>query len=86
MRLAFTKGPDYSLTSVPSTVVSNVYHGARIAVDRYGTVAAAATADVRVSNSAPSAWVRADRPFLFVVRDKRSGLILFMGRLMDPRR
>jgi serpin B len=28
---------------------------------------------------------RADRPFVYLLRDTASGLVLFMGRLTDPR-
>jgi serpin B len=57
-------------------------------VNEEGTEAAAATAVVMAPGAAPSSkpvLFRADRPFLFLIRDTRSGGILFMGRVMDPR-
>ena len=68
--------------------ISQVIHQAYIDVNEEGTEAAAATAvtigaaSVRVEPPTPE--FRADHPFLFLVRDTRSGSILFLGRLADP--
>ncbi|MCB1889146.1 MAG: serpin family protein [Rhodocyclaceae bacterium] len=67
--------------------IDEVYHKAFVKVDEKGTEAAAATAVVM--QRAATAVVqhiafKADRPFLFFIRDRKSGLILFMGRVVDP--
>ncbi len=62
-------------------------HKAYVKVDEQGTEAAAATGlafqDYGVGPRIPS--FVADHPFLFVIRDKLTGAILFMGRIEDPR-
>jgi len=71
--------------------ISRVLHKAFVEVNEEGTEAAAATAinmtlgmAVSLSNRVPV--FRADHPFLFAVRDRKSGTILFLGRVADPTR
>ena len=67
--------------------LSHVAHKAYVDVNEEGTEAAAATAAVGRMQSArypPIPTFRADRPFLFLIRDKRTGTILFLGRMMRP--
>jgi len=67
--------------------ISEVIHKAFVDVNEEGTEAAAATAVVVKELSFPKerAVFRADHPFIFIIRDMRSGSILFLGRIMDPR-
>jgi serpin B len=66
--------------------VSGVIHKAFVKVDEKGTEAAAATAIAAPGGGPPPKPVelRVDHPFLFVIVDKPTGLILFMGRVVDP--
>ena len=60
-------------------------HEAIVKVNEEGTVAAAATRVTAVPVSLhyfPE--FRADRPFLFLVRDVDSGVVLFLGRFSQP--
>jgi len=77
------------MTTVPPSLplaIGSVAHRAVIEVDEKGTVAAAATAIIikRGPKTPSHPMFRADHPFLFLVRDLRTGSILFMGRLIDP--
>jgi serpin B len=69
--------------------LARVFHKAFVKVDEKGTEAAAGTAVVmaREGGEPPTtqpAEFRADHPFLFLLRDLRSGTILFLGRVSDP--
>lgn len=63
--------------------VSDVSHKSVIDVNEEGTEAAAATSAVmRFVSLPPKKTVfRVDHPFMFFIIDKRSGLIVFMGRI-----
>ncbi|MEZ5949166.1 MAG: serpin family protein [Planctomycetaceae bacterium] len=67
--------------------ISAVLHKAFVDVNEEGTEAAAATGVVVGVRSAPAdepPVFRADHPFLFLIRDTRSGVILFLGRVVNP--
>lgn len=70
----------------PGIFLDAAVHAADIAVDEYGTVAAAATALGFADSGPPAAdvVVRADRPFLYLIRHQPTGAVLFVGRVMDP--
>lgn len=73
--------------------IKHVIHQTFLDVDEKGAEAAAATAvvmDIMVTGMRhappppPPVIFRADRPFLFLIRDTRSGAILFIGRFVAP--
>lgn len=72
------------------TWISKVIHKAFVEVSEEGTEAAAATAVVMavatscVEETAPPPSFVADHPFVFLIRNKRTGAILFMGRIANP--
>lgn len=88
MAIAFGGGADFSRMSPEPLQITDVLHKAFIGIDEAGTEAAAATAVIVGRDSAVGGdprVVRVDRPFLFVIRDRPTGLVLFLGRVLDPR-
>jgi serpin B len=70
--------------------ISAVLHKALVRVDERGTEAAAATAVIGRAGGAAGPSARpieftADRPFIFLIQDVKTGTILFLGRVLDPR-
>jgi serpin B len=89
MPIAFQGDADFSgMTGSRDIVLSAVVHKAFIEVEEKGTEAAAATGVVasRTSAIVPQREIdfRADHPFLYLIRDTKSGAILFIGRLSRP--
>jgi len=88
MPIAFTEDADFSAMSSQGDelLIQDVVHEAFISVDEEGTEAAAATAVVVGTTSAPADPVdlTVDRPFIFLIHDAETGAILFLGRVLDP--
>jgi serpin B len=92
MSQAFSGAADFSgMTGKPDFAISAAIHKAFIDVDEQGTEAAAATAIVMYATAMhrefpepPPIVFRADHPFLFILRDTKSGSMLFLGRVTDP--
>lgn len=84
---AFREGEaDFSgMREVGGLCLDRVVQQAFIEVNEEGTEAAAATAVTVKSVSDSGAEFRADRPFLFLIRDVKTGTMLFLGRVADPR-
>jgi serpin B len=61
-------------------------HAADITVDEFGTVAAAATALMFLESGPPEPelTIAADKPFLYLIRHRSSGLVLFAGQVTNP--
>lgn len=81
------KKADFTGLSKAALFIGEVFHKGFLKVDEKGTEAAAASAVVMAPSGpapAPGLELKLDRPFLFFIRDRKSGLILFMGRVSDP--
>jgi len=87
MEIAFTDRADFTGLHTPSELsISDVIHQTFVAVDEAGTEAAAATAVILDTRGVAATKVfRADRPFLFFIRDVATGSVLFLGHVVDPR-
>jgi serpin B len=86
MEAAFGPGADFSgMTSDVSLRIDMVLHEAFVMIDEEGTEAAAATG-VGMDETSVAAFqeVVADHPFLFLVRDRITDSVLFIGRVVDP--
>jgi serpin B len=55
-----------------------------VEVGEEGTEAAGTTAVAVAANGDRTYEFRADHPFLFLIRDLRRGVILFIGRVSNP--
>jgi serpin B len=86
LTLLFSEKADLSrMTAKPGIRLSDIIHQAALEVNEEGTVASAATAAVIPRSLTGPPVFRADHPFVFLIREGRHGVILFMGRVSNPR-
>jgi serine protease inhibitor len=75
---------DFTRMYAPGGIwIDSVVHKTFVDVNETGTEAAAATAVGMAFEGLPPTLI-VDRPFVFVIRERLSGAILFMGRVLDP--
>lgn len=88
MPIAFTDDADFTgISNRNDLKITDVFHKAFIEVSEEGTEAAAATAVVVGVKSMPmTRTFKANRPFIYIIRDTKTGTPLFIGRLMNPNR
>lgn len=83
--IAFTDRADFKGISDLSTKISFVLQKTYIDVNEKGTEAAAVTAvGMGLTSSGPGLSLMLNRPFLFVITEKETGSICFMGKVGMP--
>jgi len=83
MPTAFTPAADFSgINGQGGIWIDKVIHQAFVEVNEEGTEAAASTAANMITAAQPV--FRADHPFIFIIQQKDTGNILFLGRVVDP--
>ncbi len=88
MNLIFQSGGNLNgIADDPRLAISEIKHKTFVEVNEEGTEAAAVTSvGIWVTSAGPRqpGTFYADRPFLYLIREKSTGAILFIGRMDDP--
>ncbi|MCF8298508.1 MAG: serpin family protein [Saprospiraceae bacterium] len=85
MGVAFTSQADFTnINAAGNLFISRVKHKTFIDVNEKGTEAAAVTSVGITFTSMPDAFI-ADKPFLFIIREKESNALIFMGKVEEPK-
>ena len=87
MPIAFMKIADFSgISKEKQFFIDEIAHKAFVEVNEEGTEAAAATVvEMRIISMPPPPEIfKADHPFIFLIQERTTGYILFMGKVADP--
>lgn len=85
MKKAFHTGLAEFNKIASDIVVNDIFQKNKIVVNEEGTTASSVSGAVFVNKATPPRFI-ANRPFAFLIVDKRNDLILFMGQVKDPMR
>ncbi len=86
MPTAFTPSADFSkMDGTKNLFIQTVIHQAFVDVNEEGTEAAAATGvGMHLLSFEPRPVFRADHPFIFIIQKRKTGNILFLGKVINP--
>ncbi|GAA3987981.1 serpin family protein [Mucilaginibacter dorajii] len=85
MANAFSDAADFTrLNAAGGLKITEVKHKAYVEVNEEGTEAAAVTVVVVGTSAAPANYFKFDHPFIFAIREMKTGLVLFTGVVNDP--
>lgn len=84
MESAFNPGADFTGMSVRGFEITKVKHKTFLDVNEEGTEAAGVTAVTVSRGGKPDISMIVDRPFFCAIQDSETGLILFMGAIVEP--
>jgi serpin B len=88
MEIAFNEiEADFTgMSPLTDLFISDVKHKTYVKVDEEGTEAAAVTSvEVGITSMPEGFQMRVDRPFIFVIFDKHTDALLFMGKIVEPK-
>lgn len=83
VRRALNKGAAQFNKIAEDIFVNTIIQKSRIVVNEEGTIAAASTAAIFVNKATPPRFV-ANRPFAFLIVDKRVNQVLYTGQVRNP--
>jgi len=72
------------ITKAEKLFLTDAYHKSYIEMTEKGTIAGAGTAEPLVPGMGRLIF-RADHPFVFIIQERKTGNILFIGRLINPK-
>ena len=85
LKIAFSDGADFSLINAGQPLkITDVEHKGYVETDESGTTAAAATSEGIGILAIPASPPSINRPFIFVIRQMSSGVIVFAGVVNNP--